>query len=102
MFLQQHGTEVGEIFTRVCRSYQLIGIRTAFLQHGDGFSAPDQLGAASSETPPASDGVLSRTPVAGSVPAFHGLNGDSVPKSDFAPHQWLRQRRSLTQKQVLV
>src|SRR5690349_5130073 len=96
MLLQQHRTQVREIFARARRSYELVGIRASFVENGDGFSAPNQLGAALPEALPAPDSAFGWSAIACSVPALHRLNRDAIPDSDFPPQKWSCQRRVRT------
>jgi hypothetical protein len=56
----------------------LIGIRAAFLTHGDGFPAPNQFGATLTEVAPAAPGQIARPAVGRAVPAFHRQDGEAI------------------------
>ena len=46
---------------------------------GEGFAAPDELGAAFTEALPAADSRSRWAAVGGSVPTFHGMDGERLP-----------------------
>ncbi len=57
---------------------ELVRIGAPFGDHGHGLPAPDQLRAAFTEAPPASQHGLGHAPAGGAVPAFHRLNGPAI------------------------
>ena len=72
---------------------ELVRIGTPILAHRKRLSAPDQLGAADPEAPPAPQGELPRIAVLGSIPALHGLYHPAVRGGFPADFQVFRQGR---------
>ena len=71
---------------------QLVRVRAAVLPDGDGFTAPDQFGAACPEMPPAPDRQIARLTVRGPVPAFHRQDAEPVADADAVDLDGARER----------
>jgi hypothetical protein len=72
------------------------------MTHGDGFSAPDQLGAAQTKIPPAADGGFARFAVASSVPTFHGMDTEAIADRFSCQMDWLREWRLCSSFDMIV
>ncbi len=72
------GQQIGQAVAVARRGERLIGIRPAVGLHGGRFAAPDQLGAAQAEVPPAAQRVRRRRAIAVGVPAFHRMDAPAI------------------------
>src|SRR5215468_10813091 len=95
MFVEQCSPQLSKPLQGVLRNHELIWIGAAFVINGYSFSAPDQAGSRLPEAFPPAQSEFSRIPIGGSVPAFHGLNGNPIANSQRTAHQGLSQGRSL-------
>ena len=57
---------------------ELVGVGAAVVAHGDRLAAPDQLGPAQAEVPPAPPRQVGRPAVDGAVPALHRQDGEAI------------------------
>src|SRR5579872_6529350 len=78
VLVDESGAHFGKAGASVRGDDDLIGIGAAGVIDGGGFAAPDKFGAALTEALPAADGVVGGIAVGGAVPAFHGVDGDSI------------------------
>src|SRR5215470_9910774 len=81
MLLDQGRPKLGQPFFCVSGDDQLVRVRAAFGGDCNRLSTPNQLCAATTNSPPAAYCAFSWIAVGSPVPAFHGLNGNAV--SDF-------------------
>ncbi len=85
--------ERGERRLVALRHEELVGIGAAVVPHGDGFTAPDELGAARAETLPAAAGQIARLASGRSVPPFHRQDAETVADPHGAIDERLSKRR---------
>src|SRR5262249_11629231 len=71
MFFDQRRPQLGKATLGVRSDYELVGIGTPIMRHGNRFAAPDKFGAARAEATPTPDGVLGWIAVGGAVPTLH-------------------------------
>ena len=78
---------------------QLVGIGAAVALHGEGFAAPDQLGAAFTKMLPAAKRVLGGLTVGCAIPAFHRMNAPSIADDEITNIERGGKRTSLLGRQ---
>ncbi len=82
---------------------QLVRIGAAVVPDSCRLAAPDQLGAARTEPPPAPQRQLARTAIRGPIPPFHGQDGETVADHNAAGQVIrLRQRRASADLHLVV
>src|SRR5579875_1079830 len=102
MFSDQHFAEVGEIGECVIAQKQLMGIGPAVGANGDSLAAPDELGPAGTEMPPAPPRQLAGPTVARAVPALHRQDGEAIANPNAVYFIRLRQRGIWAATQFLI
>ena len=92
MFLDQRFAQGGEIGERFLGQEQLVRLGPAVGAHGHGLAAPDQLGPARAEAPPAPQRPLAGPAVGFGVPALHRQDAEAVADGASADDERLGQR----------
>src|SRR5262245_4998845 len=95
MFRDQRLAQILDITHCPVVEQKLVGIRSPVLTHGDGFAAPDEFCAARSEMLPTADGQRTGPAIRRPVPAFHGLDRESIADAYVVEFKWLRQGRCI-------
>ena len=91
-----------EVADGVLADDQLVGVGAAVLADGDGFAAPDQLGAAQAEVVPAPSGQLAGPAVERAVPAFHRQDAPAIAGAQAARLERPGERRGRRRLQRFV
>src|SRR5215467_6987014 len=95
MFGHEGLSQAFNVAHRVVANQKLIGIRAAVLAHRGGFSSPDQFCAARSKVAPPADRQFAGPSVRRAVPAFHGLNRETVSNTRAVNIDWTGKRGSI-------
>src|SRR5215471_7953066 len=96
MLIYQSFAQSSDIIASMLIQQKLIRVCATVVSDGNRFAAPDQLGPASTEIPPAPFGQRCRFPVYSPVPSFHWMDREAITARLSVNIKRLCERRAVT------